>query len=100
MNINMKIMKINTLYHKYKNNLVDFELPDDEEFIRSCAKRYIINQIKNRNSIKKYRKTAKGKATYMLASRKYYRKKQAEKLAKDEAKIVVKNRLKLNYLKK
>ena len=86
-------MNVKTLYHQYKDNLVDFELPDDYEFIRKCARRYLIGQIKNRKSIEKYRKTAKGKATSILASRKYYNKKKDEKNALLDAKKIIKEKI-------
>ena len=82
-------MNVKTIYHQYKDNLVDFQLPDDNEFIRKCARRYLIGQIKNRKSIEKYRKTAKGKATSMIASKKYYNKKKDEKNAFKMAKKII-----------
>ena len=82
-------MNVKTIYHQYKDNLLDFQLPNDNEFIRKCARRYLIGQIKNRKSIERYRKTAKGKATSILASRKYYNKKKDEKNALTEAKIII-----------
>ena len=91
-------MNIKDLYHLYKDNLVDFTLPDDVGFIKKCARRYIINQIKNRIRVENYRKTAKGKATSMIASRKYYRKKKNQKDASKKAKLIVAE--KLNNLKK
>ena len=67
-------MKVSTLFHKYKDNMEAFVLPDDNEFIRECAKKYIITQIKNRKSIDKYRKTNKGKTAYRKANKKQYQK--------------------------
>ena len=41
-------MKLSSLFHKYKDNLTGLVLPDDDEFIQECAKKYIIGKIKGR----------------------------------------------------
>ena len=67
-------MKLSSLFHKYKDNLTGLVLPDDDEFIQECAKKYIIGKIKGRVSVEIYKKTAKGMVSYKKANKKYYQK--------------------------
>jgi len=89
-------MKVSTIVNKYRNNINGLELPNDEEFIRECARKYIITQIKIRLSVEKHRKTAKGKTSNCLAQRRFQLKKkqqlEAEKQAKIEAKKILDNK--------
>ena len=89
-------MKVSTIVNKYRNNINGLELPDNEEFIRECARKYIITQIKIRLSVEKHRKTAKGKTSNCLAQRRFQLKKkqqlEAEKQAKIEAKKILDNK--------
>jgi len=89
-------MKVSTIVNKYRNNINGLELPDDGKFIRECARKYIISQIKIRLGVEKHRKTAKGKTSNCLAQRRFQLKKkqqlEAEKQAKIEAKKILDNK--------
>ena len=91
-------MKVSNLVNKYKNNINGLELPDDNEFIRECARKYLITQIKIRKGVEKHRKTAKGKTSNCLAQRRFQLKKKQQLEAEKQAKLEAKKILEKNII--